>query len=68
MCRAMSYAEYKPLLEEGDNVVLYMGPRALKPITVTKGEVINNKYGHFRHDDMVSLPAYRGLALPGSHV
>ena len=31
------------LKTEGDTVVLYQGPRALVPITVTPGEVSNNK-------------------------
>eukprot|EP00035_Acanthoeca_spectabilis_P026801 m.464275 g.464275 ORF g.464275 m.464275 type:complete len:308 (-) comp23413_c0_seq1:27-950(-) len=49
----MSFAEYKAVIAEGDTVVLYQGPRALVPITVTPGEVSNNKYGQFRHNDMI---------------
>ena len=52
---AMSFMSYKDVIEAGDTVMMYQSPKAIKPITVVPGEVLNNKYGHFLHDAMVSI-------------
>jgi len=44
------------MISEGDTVMLYQGPRAIKPVTVVRGQVSNNRYGQFRHDDMIGKP------------
>eukprot|EP00038_Savillea_parva_P008302 m.176067 g.176067 ORF g.176067 m.176067 type:complete len:316 (+) comp14104_c0_seq1:219-1166(+) len=49
----MSFAQYSDTISVGDTVMIYEGPRSVKPLTVASGAVFQNKYGHFRHDDMV---------------
>ena len=51
----MSFAQYSDTISVGDTVMIYEGPRSVKPLTVASGAVFQNKYGHFRHDDMVRL-------------
>ena len=60
----MSFVRYKDLIEAGDTVMLYQSPKAIKPVTVVPGEVLNNKYGHFRHDNMVSVTMLPRPAQP----
>jgi hypothetical protein len=64
----MSFVRYKDLIEAGDTVMLYQSPKAIKPVTVVPGEVLNNKYGHFRHDNMVSVTMLPQPAQPGHFV
>src|SRR5690554_3602139 len=52
----MSISELKKNMGEGDVVVLWAGREAVKPITLQKGEIFQNKWGVFRHDDMIGKP------------
>ena len=49
----MSFYSYKDFIEEGDLVLAFISRGATKPINVTKGQVLNTRYGHFEHDKMI---------------
>ncbi|KAJ2020932.1 tRNA (adenine-N(1)-)-methyltransferase catalytic subunit trm61 [Coemansia sp. RSA 376] len=49
------FHQYKTVIEDGDLVVVYLNPENMLTATVKTGGVLNNKYGSFRHDDMIGL-------------
>ncbi|KAJ2233501.1 tRNA (adenine-N(1)-)-methyltransferase catalytic subunit trm61, partial [Coemansia sp. RSA 455] len=49
------FHQYKTVIEDGDLVVVYLNPENMLTATVKAGGVLNNKYGSFRHDDMIGL-------------
>lgn len=51
----MSFYEYKDYIEEGDLVLAFISRGLLKPFTVTKGELLNTRFGNFEHDRMVGM-------------
>lgn len=44
---------YKPLIEEGDLVIVYLDVRHMYPVTVKKDEVFQSKYGALKHNDVI---------------
>lgn len=44
------------LVEEGDLVILYERHDSLDHFYVKKGEILNNKFGNFHHNDMIGKP------------
>ena len=61
---AMSFFEYKDIIEEGDLVLVFLGRSNIKPITVTKGSQLNTRYGNFEHDRMIGMKY--GEQMPGA--
>ncbi|KAJ2718700.1 tRNA (adenine-N(1)-)-methyltransferase catalytic subunit trm61 [Coemansia sp. Benny D115] len=51
----MVFHEYKNNIENGDTVIIYLNHDSMIPITVKAGETFNNKFGTFKHDDMIGL-------------
>ncbi|KAJ1822547.1 tRNA (adenine-N(1)-)-methyltransferase catalytic subunit trm61 [Coemansia sp. RSA 2599] len=49
------FHEYKDVIEDGDIVIIYLSHNSMAPITVTAGQVYNNKFGSFSHDQMIGL-------------
>ncbi|KAJ2497751.1 tRNA (adenine-N(1)-)-methyltransferase catalytic subunit trm61 [Coemansia sp. RSA 1972] len=49
------FHEYKNIVESGDLVVVYSTPETMTTMTVSEGEIFNNRFGSFRHSDMVGL-------------
>lgn len=49
----MSFYKYKDIIEEGDLVLAFISRSDTKPIVITKGTILNTRYGHFKHDDMI---------------
>ncbi|KAJ1882995.1 tRNA (adenine-N(1)-)-methyltransferase catalytic subunit trm61 [Coemansia sp. RSA 1722] len=49
------FHEYKDIIENGDTVIVYLSPSSMAPITVTAGQIYNNKFGSFSHDQMIGL-------------
>ncbi|PRT55194.1 tRNA (adenine(58)-N(1))-methyltransferase catalytic subunit TRM61 [Wickerhamiella sorbophila] len=49
----MSFVEDKQKIEEGDHVLAWMTRSDVRPIKVQSGELLNNRYGPFKHEDMV---------------
>ncbi|KAJ2083821.1 tRNA (adenine-N(1)-)-methyltransferase catalytic subunit trm61 [Coemansia sp. RSA 988] len=49
------FHEYKTSIAEGDQAMVYATPECIYPITVTTGETFNNKFGSFRHSEMIGL-------------
>ncbi|KAJ1832134.1 tRNA (adenine-N(1)-)-methyltransferase catalytic subunit trm61 [Coemansia sp. RSA 2711] len=49
------FHEYKNVIEDGDLVVVYSTPETMSTVAVRKGEVFNNRFGSFRHADMIGL-------------
>ncbi|KAI8323523.1 tRNA methyltransferase complex subunit Cpd1 [Martensiomyces pterosporus] len=47
------FHEYKTWIEAGDLVIIYLTPESMFPITMARDEIFNNKYGSFRHNDMI---------------
>lgn len=51
----MSFYHYKDLIEEGDLVLAFVSRGLIKPFTVTKGELLNTRFGNFEHDKMIGM-------------
>lgn len=51
--QVMSFYHYKDIIEEGDLVLAFISRADTKPIVVTEGKILNTRYGHFKHDDMI---------------
>ncbi|KAJ2382097.1 tRNA (adenine-N(1)-)-methyltransferase catalytic subunit trm61 [Coemansia sp. RSA 2611] len=49
------FHEYKNVIEDGDLVVVYSTPETMSTVAVRKGEMFNNRFGSFRHADMIGL-------------
>ncbi|KAJ2661726.1 tRNA (adenine-N(1)-)-methyltransferase catalytic subunit trm61 [Coemansia sp. RSA 1200] len=49
------FHQYKRVIEDGDLVIVYVTPDAMRPIFVKSGEIFNNRFGSFRHSDMIGL-------------
>ncbi|KAJ2854785.1 tRNA (adenine-N(1)-)-methyltransferase catalytic subunit trm61, partial [Coemansia erecta] len=49
------FHQYKSVIEEGDPVVVYLTPDAMRPIYAKAGEIFNNRFGSFPHSDMIGL-------------
>ena len=49
----MSIAEYKPKVEDGDNVILFLGPNNMLPLKAKAGLTHQTKYGALRHSDLI---------------
>ncbi|KAJ3171826.1 tRNA (adenine(58)-N(1))-methyltransferase catalytic subunit trmt61a [Irineochytrium annulatum] len=52
----MSFLSYSRVIAEGDLVIAYQAPDAMTPFNVKSGNTLNNKFGAFRHADMIGLP------------
>lgn len=44
------------MMEDGDLVILYSGHSSISHITLASAAVLDNKFGHFRHDDFIGKP------------
>lgn len=53
---AMSFAEHKETIADGDTIIIYEGPESLKPIVVKDGTILNNRFGNFPHAEMIGRP------------
>ncbi|KAI5957316.1 TRM61 [Candida jiufengensis] len=60
----MSFFEYKDYIEEGDLVLAFINRTSIKPIYITKGEILNTRYGHFHHNTMIGMKY--GSQMPGA--
>lgn len=49
----MSFTHRKTLVEEGDLLLAWIRRDDIRPIRVTKGEVIQTRYGGFKHDSFI---------------
>ncbi|KAJ2749844.1 tRNA (adenine-N(1)-)-methyltransferase catalytic subunit trm61, partial [Coemansia nantahalensis] len=49
------FHEYKDVVGSGDQAVVFFTPECMYPITVAAGEIFNNRFGSFRHDNMIGL-------------
>ncbi|KAJ1782465.1 tRNA (adenine-N(1)-)-methyltransferase catalytic subunit trm61 [Coemansia sp. RSA 2167] len=49
------FHEYKNIVENGDLVVVYSTPETMTTMTVSEGQIFNNRFGSFRHSDMIGL-------------
>lgn len=49
----MSFYSYKDTIAEGDLVLAFVSRGLVKPLTVSKGECLNTRFGSFKHDDMI---------------
>ncbi|KAJ1662477.1 tRNA (adenine-N(1)-)-methyltransferase catalytic subunit trm61 [Coemansia sp. RSA 1813] len=49
------FHQYKSVIENGDPIIVYLTPDAMRPIYAKSGEIFNNRFGSFRHDDMIGL-------------
>ncbi|KAJ2810515.1 tRNA (adenine-N(1)-)-methyltransferase catalytic subunit trm61 [Coemansia furcata] len=47
------FHQYKNVIEDGDLVVVYLNPESMLTATVKAGGILNNKYGSFKHNDMI---------------
>ncbi|KAJ1956724.1 tRNA (adenine-N(1)-)-methyltransferase catalytic subunit trm61 [Dipsacomyces acuminosporus] len=47
------FHEYKTWVEAGDLVIIYLTPESMFPITMVPDEIFNNKFGSFKHNDMI---------------
>lgn len=45
--------KYKDIIEEGDLVILYVDVRHMYPITITRDEIFQSKYGALKHNDCI---------------
>jgi tRNA (adenine57-N1/adenine58-N1)-methyltransferase len=43
------------VVAEGDLVILYLSKDNISSVVAKKGEVVNNRFGSFRHDDFIGL-------------
>lgn len=50
---SMSFTGYEEVIQEGSLVLAWLTRTNIKPIRVTKDELLNTRYGCFRHNDMV---------------
>ena len=44
------------LMKHGDLVIIYERHDSLNHIYLSRGEILNNKFGHFYHDDLIGMP------------
>jgi tRNA (adenine57-N1/adenine58-N1)-methyltransferase len=49
----MSFLERTREIKEGDLVICYSTPQNMKPIKVRKDGILDNRNGHFQHNDMI---------------
>ncbi|KAJ1851742.1 tRNA (adenine-N(1)-)-methyltransferase catalytic subunit trm61 [Coemansia sp. RSA 2703] len=49
------FHEYKNVIEDGDMVIVYLNHNSMSPLKVEAGQVYNNRFGTFKHDDMIGL-------------
>ncbi|KAJ2160026.1 tRNA (adenine-N(1)-)-methyltransferase catalytic subunit trm61 [Coemansia sp. RSA 552] len=49
------FHEYKDVVEDGDQVILYVTPETMYSITVTADGMFNFKFGNFKHADMIGV-------------
>ncbi|KAL1920423.1 uncharacterized protein VTP21DRAFT_800 [Calcarisporiella thermophila] len=49
----MSYTTWKKYIEDGDHVIIYLNRENMSPMVIKDGDVYNNKFGSFRHNDII---------------
>ncbi|KAF7727861.1 tRNA (adenine(58)-N(1))-methyltransferase catalytic subunit trmt61a [Apophysomyces ossiformis] len=49
----MSFKGWKKYIEEGDLVIIYLTRESMCPIFVKKDEEVHNRFGVFKHNDMI---------------
>ncbi|KAF1800571.1 tRNA methyltransferase complex GCD14 subunit-domain-containing protein [Mucor lusitanicus] len=49
----MSFSGWKKYIEEGDLVIVYMTRENMTPIFMKKGTVFQNRFGVYKHDDII---------------
>ncbi|ORY79053.1 protein GCD14 [Protomyces lactucae-debilis] len=49
------FCQFKQVIEVGDLVILHLSRTAIQAITVTPGGVVQNKFGHYYHEDMIGM-------------
>jgi tRNA (adenine57-N1/adenine58-N1)-methyltransferase len=42
--------------QKGQTIIVYAGRDNLHLITLTAGQMFNNKYGHFKHEQFIGAP------------
>ncbi|KAJ2553815.1 tRNA (adenine-N(1)-)-methyltransferase catalytic subunit trm61 [Coemansia sp. RSA 1933] len=47
------FHQYKNVIEEGDPIIIYLTPDAMRPIYAKSGEIFNNRFGSFPHNNMI---------------
>ena len=52
----MSFAGYKPLIEEGDTVILFFGYDCMLQFEVDKTKTHQTRYGALKHSDLIGKP------------
>lgn len=45
-----------PLMKEGDLIILYCGRDNIVSLRLKAGAIFRNKYGEFKHSDMIGRP------------
>ncbi|GES75838.1 tRNA (adenine(58)-N(1))-methyltransferase catalytic subunit TRMT61A-like [Rhizophagus clarus] len=62
----MSFLRYKTIIEEGDLVIAHLSRENMTPLIVDSQKTYNNKFGTFRHKDMIGkeygtkMPSHNG--------
>ncbi|CAO3649980.1 unnamed protein product [Cunninghamella blakesleeana] len=49
----MSFTNWKKNIEDGDLVIFYINRDNLSPVWLKSGEISHNKFGIFKHDDII---------------
>jgi len=55
-----------PLMKEGDLVIAYCGRDNMVPLVLKSSAIFRNKFGEFRHDDMIGKPQGSRVRPPTS--
>ncbi|CAG8441909.1 3286_t:CDS:2 [Rhizophagus irregularis] len=62
----MSFLRYKTIIEEGDLVIAHLSRENMTPLIVDSRKTYNNKFGTFKHKDMIGkeygtkMPSHNG--------
>uniref|UniRef100_A0A0N4ZFH9 tRNA (adenine(58)-N(1))-methyltransferase catalytic subunit TRMT61A n=1 Tax=Parastrongyloides trichosuri TaxID=131310 RepID=A0A0N4ZFH9_PARTI len=51
-----NFMHNEELIQDGDEVVIYMSYGELKSITIKNGQSFNMRFGHIRHSDLIGIP------------
>eukprot|EP00047_Mylnosiga_fluctuans_P013822 m.33517 g.33517 ORF g.33517 m.33517 type:complete len:341 (+) comp5123_c0_seq2:28-1050(+) len=49
----MSFTHFRDVITEGDTAIMYQSVDAMAAIKIKSGDVYNNKFGSFRHTDII---------------
>uniref|UniRef100_A0A0N5BW48 tRNA (adenine(58)-N(1))-methyltransferase catalytic subunit TRMT61A n=1 Tax=Strongyloides papillosus TaxID=174720 RepID=A0A0N5BW48_STREA len=54
--RNSNFMYNEELIQDGDEVVVYMSYGELKSLKIKSGESFNMRFGHIRHNDLIGIP------------